>query len=56
MKGEREAGKELKAPKEEAPRGNGKPASERPRFMFNIADGGFTGELEEPGGELESDM
>uniref|UniRef100_H2LS61 Chromodomain helicase DNA binding protein 3 n=1 Tax=Oryzias latipes TaxID=8090 RepID=H2LS61_ORYLA len=56
VKGEREAGKELKAPKEEAPRGNGKPASERPRFMFNIADGGFTGELEEPGGELESDM
>ncbi|XP_023804792.1 chromodomain-helicase-DNA-binding protein 3 isoform X2 [Oryzias latipes] len=42
VKGEREAGKELKAPKEEAPRGNGKPASERPRFMFNIADGGFT--------------
>ncbi|RVE60463.1 hypothetical protein OJAV_G00181330 [Oryzias javanicus] len=41
-KGEKEAGKELKPPKEEAPRGNGRPVSERPRFMFNIADGGFT--------------
>uniref|UniRef100_A0A3B3RVI5 Chromodomain helicase DNA binding protein 3 n=1 Tax=Paramormyrops kingsleyae TaxID=1676925 RepID=A0A3B3RVI5_9TELE len=40
VKGEKEAGKEIKATKEEVPRGNGK--GERPRFMFNIADGGFT--------------
>lgn len=56
MKGEKDPGKELKPPKEEAPRGNGRPVSERPRFMFNIADGGFTGELEKPAGELESVM
>ncbi|XP_035475224.2 chromodomain-helicase-DNA-binding protein 3 isoform X2 [Scophthalmus maximus] len=42
-KGEKDAGKEAKAAKEEAPKGNGKPPAERPRFMFNIADGGFTG-------------
>ncbi|XP_071315591.1 chromodomain-helicase-DNA-binding protein 3 isoform X4 [Trachinotus anak] len=42
VKGEKDAGKEVKAAKEEAPRGNGKPPIERPRFMFNIADGGFT--------------
>uniref|UniRef100_A0A8D3C1U5 Chromodomain helicase DNA binding protein 3 n=1 Tax=Scophthalmus maximus TaxID=52904 RepID=A0A8D3C1U5_SCOMX len=41
-KGEKDAGKEAKAAKEEAPKGNGKPPAERPRFMFNIADGGFT--------------
>ncbi|XP_048883208.1 LOW QUALITY PROTEIN: chromodomain-helicase-DNA-binding protein 3 [Brienomyrus brachyistius] len=40
VKGEKETGKESKATKEEVPRGNGK--GERPRFMFNIADGGFT--------------
>ncbi|KAI5609911.1 chromodomain-helicase-DNA-binding protein 3 isoform X1, partial [Silurus asotus] len=38
---EKDAGKEVKGQKEETARGNGKPA-ERPRFMFNIADGGFT--------------
>ncbi|XP_054916143.1 chromodomain-helicase-DNA-binding protein 3 isoform X2 [Poeciliopsis prolifica] len=42
VKGERDAGKEIKAAKEETPKGNGKPQTERPRFMFNIADGGFT--------------
>ncbi|XP_034020722.1 LOW QUALITY PROTEIN: chromodomain-helicase-DNA-binding protein 3 [Thalassophryne amazonica] len=42
VKGEKEAGKENRGVKEEAPRGNGKPPAERPRFMFNIADGGFT--------------
>ncbi|XP_070849290.1 chromodomain-helicase-DNA-binding protein 3 isoform X3 [Chaetodon trifascialis] len=42
VKGEKDAGKEVKAAKEEAPKGNGKPPVERPRFMFNIADGGFT--------------
>ncbi|XP_039996405.1 chromodomain-helicase-DNA-binding protein 3 isoform X1 [Xiphias gladius] len=42
VKGERDAGKEVKAAKEEATKGNGKPPTERPRFMFNIADGGFT--------------
>ncbi|XP_030636033.1 chromodomain-helicase-DNA-binding protein 3 [Chanos chanos] len=41
VKGEKDAGKEVKGPKEDAAKGNGKPA-ERPRFMFNIADGGFT--------------
>lgn len=45
VKGEKDAGKEIKAPKEEAPKGNGKPPAERPRFMFNIADGGFTGQF-----------
>ncbi|KAM8747507.1 chromodomain-helicase-DNA-binding protein 3 isoform 1-T1 [Acanthopagrus schlegelii] len=42
VKGEKDAGKEVKVAKEEAPKGNGKPPTERPRFMFNIADGGFT--------------
>ncbi|KAM9424536.1 chromodomain-helicase-DNA-binding protein 3 isoform 3-T3 [Pholidichthys leucotaenia] len=42
VKGEKDAGKEVKAAKEEAPKSNGKPPTERPRFMFNIADGGFT--------------
>ncbi|XP_041634913.1 chromodomain-helicase-DNA-binding protein 3 isoform X2 [Cheilinus undulatus] len=45
VKGEKDAGKEVKAAKEEVlvpPKGNGKPPTERPRFMFNIADGGFT--------------
>uniref|UniRef100_A0A3Q1BVY5 DNA helicase n=1 Tax=Amphiprion ocellaris TaxID=80972 RepID=A0A3Q1BVY5_AMPOC len=42
VKGEKDVVKEVKAAKEEAPRGNGKPPIERPRFMFNIADGGFT--------------
>ncbi|XP_064184930.1 chromodomain-helicase-DNA-binding protein 3 isoform X2 [Anguilla rostrata] len=40
QKGEKDAGKDGKGPKEEVVRGSGK--SERPRFMFNIADGGFT--------------
>lgn len=44
VKGEKDAGKEVKAVREELPRGNGKPPIERPRFMFNIADGGFTGQ------------
>lgn len=44
VKGERDAGKEVRGQREEVPKGNGKPA-ERPRFMFNIADGGFTGKL-----------
>lgn len=44
LKGEKDAGKEAKASKEETAKGNGKPPAERPRFMFNIADGGFTGE------------
>ncbi|XP_053199387.1 chromodomain-helicase-DNA-binding protein 3 isoform X4 [Scomber japonicus] len=42
VKGEKDAGKEIKAAKEEVPKGNGRPPIERPRFMFNIADGGFT--------------
>ncbi|GLD53796.1 chromodomain-helicase-DNA-binding protein 3 [Lates japonicus] len=42
VKGEKDAGKDVKAAKEEAPKGNGKLPTERPRFMFNIADGGFT--------------
>ncbi|XP_063757064.1 chromodomain-helicase-DNA-binding protein 3 isoform X1 [Eleginops maclovinus] len=42
VKGERDAGKEVRAVREDAPRGNGRPPIERPRFMFNIADGGFT--------------
>uniref|UniRef100_A0AAY5EQ17 DNA helicase n=1 Tax=Electrophorus electricus TaxID=8005 RepID=A0AAY5EQ17_ELEEL len=41
VKGEKDAGKEAKGQKEETAKGNGKP-TERPRFMFNIADGGFT--------------
>lgn len=44
MKGERDAGKEVRGQREEVPKGNGKP-TERPRFMFNIADGGFTGKF-----------
>lgn len=43
VKGEKDAGREVKAAKEEAPKGNVRPLAERPRFMFNIADGGFTG-------------
>uniref|UniRef100_A0A665WK20 Chromodomain helicase DNA binding protein 3 n=1 Tax=Echeneis naucrates TaxID=173247 RepID=A0A665WK20_ECHNA len=39
---EKDAGKEVKASKEEMPKSNVKPPTERPRFMFNIADGGFT--------------
>ncbi|XP_076016186.1 chromodomain-helicase-DNA-binding protein 3 isoform X5 [Genypterus blacodes] len=42
VKGEKDAGKDVKSAKEEPPKGNGKPPAERPRFMFNIADGGFT--------------
>ncbi|XP_062301414.1 chromodomain-helicase-DNA-binding protein 3 isoform X3 [Scomber scombrus] len=42
VKGEKDVGKEIKAAKEEVPKGNGRPPIERPRFMFNIADGGFT--------------
>ncbi|CAL8241609.1 unnamed protein product [Merluccius merluccius] len=43
VKGERDVGKELKdRAKDEVARGNGKLYTERPRFMFNIADGGFT--------------
>ncbi|XP_074554981.1 chromodomain-helicase-DNA-binding protein 3 isoform X2 [Halichoeres trimaculatus] len=45
VKGEKDAGKEVKPAKEEMPvpaKGNGKAHIERPRFMFNIADGGFT--------------
>lgn len=42
VRGEKDAGKEMKAAKEETTKGNGKPQTERPRFMFNIADGGFT--------------
>ncbi|KAM7377244.1 hypothetical protein PAMA_013841 [Pampus argenteus] len=42
VKGEKDAGKEVKAAKEEVLKGNGRPPIERPRFMFNIADGGFT--------------
>ncbi|XP_029310660.1 LOW QUALITY PROTEIN: chromodomain-helicase-DNA-binding protein 3 [Cottoperca gobio] len=42
FKGEKDAGKELRAAKEDAPKGNVRPPIERPRFMFNIADGGFT--------------
>ncbi|MEQ2177185.1 hypothetical protein GOODEAATRI_001174 [Goodea atripinnis] len=45
VKGEKDAGKEIKAAKEETTKGNGKPQPERPRFMFNIADGGFTASL-----------
>ncbi|XP_007248103.3 chromodomain-helicase-DNA-binding protein 3 isoform X2 [Astyanax mexicanus] len=41
VKGEKDAGKDVKGQKEDAAKGNGKPL-ERPRFMFNIADGGFT--------------
>lgn len=44
VKGEKDAGKDVRAAKEEAPKGNGRPPIERPRFMFNIADGGFTGQ------------
>lgn len=49
VKGEKDAGKEAKAAKEEVAKGNGKPPAERPRFMFNIADGGFTGESRSSG-------
>ncbi|XP_066578642.1 chromodomain-helicase-DNA-binding protein 3 isoform X2 [Amia ocellicauda] len=40
VKVEKDAGKDSKGPKEDVAKGNGR--SERPRFMFNIADGGFT--------------
>ncbi|XP_031706525.1 chromodomain-helicase-DNA-binding protein 3 isoform X3 [Anarrhichthys ocellatus] len=42
VKGEKDAGKEVRAAKEDAPKGYVRPPIERPRFMFNIADGGFT--------------
>ncbi|XP_055084783.1 chromodomain-helicase-DNA-binding protein 3 isoform X3 [Periophthalmus magnuspinnatus] len=42
VKSEKDAVKEVKASKDDVPKGNGKPPTERPRFMFNIADGGFT--------------
>ncbi|KAL7374775.1 hypothetical protein ABVT39_006844 [Epinephelus coioides] len=42
LKGEKDAGKEVRLVKEDPPKGNGRPPIERPRFMFNIADGGFT--------------
>ncbi|XP_049425410.1 chromodomain-helicase-DNA-binding protein 3 isoform X4 [Epinephelus fuscoguttatus] len=42
VKGEKDAGKEVRLVKEDPPKGNGRPPIERPRFMFNIADGGFT--------------
>lgn len=42
---EKDAVKEVKGQKEEMAKGNGKP-TERSRFMFNIADGGFTGRYE----------
>lgn len=43
MKGEKdpERAKDVRGLREEVAKGNGKPI-ERPRFMFNIADGGFT--------------
>uniref|UniRef100_A0A672TAQ3 Chromodomain helicase DNA binding protein 3 n=1 Tax=Sinocyclocheilus grahami TaxID=75366 RepID=A0A672TAQ3_SINGR len=41
VKGEKDAVKEVRGQREEVPKGNSKP-TERPRFMFNIADGGFT--------------
>ncbi|XP_009301392.1 chromodomain-helicase-DNA-binding protein 3 isoform X1 [Danio rerio] len=41
VKGERDAGKEVRVQREEVPKVISRPA-ERPRFMFNIADGGFT--------------
>ena len=44
VKGERDAGKEVRAAREDLPPGNGRLLMERPRFMFNIADGGFTGQ------------
>lgn len=44
VKGERDAGKEVRAAREDLTRGNGRLLMERPRFMFNIADGGFTGQ------------
>uniref|UniRef100_A0A672RLG9 Chromodomain helicase DNA binding protein 3 n=1 Tax=Sinocyclocheilus grahami TaxID=75366 RepID=A0A672RLG9_SINGR len=40
-RGRKDAVKEVRGQREELPKGNGKP-TERPRFMFNIADGGFT--------------
>ncbi|XP_033961605.1 chromodomain-helicase-DNA-binding protein 3 isoform X2 [Pseudochaenichthys georgianus] len=42
VKGERDAGKEVRSAREDLTRGNGRLLMERPRFMFNIADGGFT--------------
>ncbi|KAM4611681.1 chromodomain-helicase-DNA-binding protein 3 isoform 2-T2 [Polymixia lowei] len=42
VKGEKDPGKDVKGAKEEVAKGNGRVPAERPRFMFNIADGGFT--------------
>ncbi|XP_054655939.1 chromodomain-helicase-DNA-binding protein 3 isoform X4 [Dunckerocampus dactyliophorus] len=42
VKGDKDAGKEVKEAKVDVAQGNGKTPTERPRFMFNIADGGFT--------------
>ncbi|XP_056298167.1 chromodomain-helicase-DNA-binding protein 3 isoform X1 [Pseudoliparis swirei] len=43
VKGETDAGREVRAAKEDAPKADLRPPPvERPRFMFNIADGGFT--------------
>jgi len=45
VKGETDAGREVRAAKEDAPKADLRPPPvERPRFMFNIADGGFTGQ------------
>ncbi|XP_077354978.1 chromodomain-helicase-DNA-binding protein 3 isoform X2 [Festucalex cinctus] len=41
-KGEMETEKEVREGKMDLAKGNGRPPAERPRFMFNIADGGFT--------------
>nr|XP_061816205.1 chromodomain-helicase-DNA-binding protein 3-like isoform X1 [Nerophis lumbriciformis] len=42
VKGDKEAGKDVRETKVDVAKGNGKMPAERPRFMFNIADGGFT--------------
>ncbi|XP_061664095.1 chromodomain-helicase-DNA-binding protein 3 isoform X2 [Syngnathoides biaculeatus] len=41
-KAEKDAGKDVREAKAEPAKGNAKAPAERPRFMFNIADGGFT--------------
>ncbi|XP_077444255.1 chromodomain-helicase-DNA-binding protein 3 isoform X3 [Stigmatopora argus] len=41
-KGEKDVGTPVGEAKAELAKGDGKPPPERPRFMFNIADGGFT--------------
>ncbi|XP_051928063.1 chromodomain-helicase-DNA-binding protein 3 isoform X5 [Hippocampus zosterae] len=41
-KDEMDPGKEVREAKAQVPKGDGKLPAERPRFMFNIADGGFT--------------